>query len=112
MCFFFCKACKTIFLAQLVSVHLFCGTNQLKTWTQHQTIVKQNQQEYYTAIMQSDREASSTPFIVFMFGCLKEATSASNILYKQYKNNFYNKKTPCVFFLTKNLLPLQPIIES
>ena len=42
-------------------------------WIPVETIVKQHQQEYYAAIMQSDREASSTPFIIFMLGCLKEA---------------------------------------
>ena len=42
-------------------------------WIPVETIVKQHQQEYYAAIMKSDHEASSTPFIVFMLGCLKEA---------------------------------------
>jgi len=41
-------------------------------WIPVETIVKQHQQEYYAAIMKSDYEASSTPFIVFMLGCLKE----------------------------------------
>lgn len=42
-------------------------------WIPVETIVKQHQREYYAAIMKSDHEASSTPFIVFMLGCLKEA---------------------------------------
>ena len=42
-------------------------------WIPVETIVKEHQQEYYAAIMKSDHEASSTPFIVFMLGCLKEA---------------------------------------
>ena len=42
-------------------------------WIPVETIVKDHQQEYYAAIMKSDHEASSTPFIVFMLGCLKEA---------------------------------------
>ena len=42
-------------------------------WIPVETIVKQHQQEYYAAIMKSDHEASSTPFIVFMLGCLKSA---------------------------------------
>ena len=42
-------------------------------WIPVETIVKEHQQEYYAAIAQSDHEASSTTFIVFMLGCLKEA---------------------------------------
>lgn len=42
-------------------------------WIPVETIVKEHQQEYYAAIMKSDHEASSTPFIVFMLGCLKKA---------------------------------------
>ena len=42
-------------------------------WIPVETIVKEHQQEYYAAIAQSDQEASSTPFVVFMLGCLKES---------------------------------------
>jgi Fic family protein len=50
-------------------------------WIPVETIVKEHQQEYYAAIMKSEHEASSTPFIVFMLGCLKEA------LYEMMESN-------------------------
>ncbi len=39
-------------------------------WIPVETLVKEHQQDYYHAIAQSDREASSTPFITFMLRCL------------------------------------------
>lgn len=42
-------------------------------WIPVETIVKEHQQDYYDAIAQSDHEASSTPFIIFMLRCLKQA---------------------------------------
>lgn len=54
-------------------------------WIPVETIVKEHQQEYYAAIMKSDHEASSTPFIVFMLGCLKEALD--EMVKSNQKNN-------------------------
>lgn len=42
-------------------------------WIPVESIVKEHQQEYYNAISQSDHIASSTPFIIFMLRCLKQA---------------------------------------
>ena len=42
-------------------------------WIPVETIVKEHQQEYYKAIAQSDKIASSTPFISFMLHCLLES---------------------------------------
>lgn len=39
-------------------------------WLPVETIVRENQDGYYAAIAQSDHEANSTPFIVFMLNCL------------------------------------------
>lgn len=39
-------------------------------WLPVETIVRENQQGYYAAIAQSDREAESTVFITFMLECL------------------------------------------
>ena len=47
--------------------------NPIFAWIPVETIVKEHQHDYYAAIAQSDREASSTPFITFMLGCLKQA---------------------------------------
>jgi len=42
-------------------------------WIPVETIVKEHQQEYYDAIVQSDHDANSTPFITFMLHCLLQA---------------------------------------
>ena len=42
-------------------------------WIPVETIVKEHQQDYYSAIAQSDSTANSTPFITFMLKCLKQA---------------------------------------
>ena len=60
-------------------------------WIPVETIVKEHQQEYYAAIMKSDHEASSTPFIVFMLGCLKEALDEM-VKSKQKSNQKSNQK--------------------
>lgn len=39
-------------------------------WTPVETIVKENQKEYYAAIARSDKAGNSTPFILFMLQCL------------------------------------------
>ncbi len=44
--------------------------NPIFAWIPVETLVKEHQSEYYEAIAQSDREASSTPFIIFMLRCL------------------------------------------
>ena len=41
-------------------------------WIPVETIVKENQQEYYDAIAQSDKGGNSTPFIRFMLNCILE----------------------------------------
>lgn len=40
-------------------------------WLPVETIVKQNQQEYYNAIARSDAAGDSTVFILFMLKCLQ-----------------------------------------
>lgn len=47
--------------------------NPIFAWIPVETLVKEHQSEYYEAIAQSDREASSTPFITFMLRCLLQA---------------------------------------
>ncbi len=47
--------------------------NPIFAWIPVETIVKEHQQEYYSAIAKSDSIASSTPFITFMLQCLKLA---------------------------------------
>ncbi|MBQ7192249.1 MAG: Fic family protein [Paludibacteraceae bacterium] len=42
-------------------------------WLPVETIVKQNQQEYYNAIAQSDAQGNSTVFIDFMLRCILQA---------------------------------------
>lgn len=42
-------------------------------WIPVETIVKENQQQYYDAIAQSDKIGNSTPFISFMLKCIWEA---------------------------------------
>ena len=42
----------------------------LLAWLPVETIVREHQQDYYAAIVQSDREASSTSFVEFMLKCL------------------------------------------
>lgn len=44
----------------------------LFAWIPVESIVKEHQQEYYHAIVQSDKQANSTPFITFMLKCLLE----------------------------------------
>lgn len=44
--------------------------NPIFAWIPVETLVKEHQKDYYDAIAQSDREASSTPFIIFMLRCL------------------------------------------
>lgn len=39
-------------------------------WLPVEDIVRENQEGYYAAIAQSDREANSTPFVAFMLKCL------------------------------------------
>ena len=41
-------------------------------WIPVETIVKKHQQDYYDAIAQSDKEASSTSFILFMLRCISQ----------------------------------------
>ena len=41
-------------------------------WIPVETIVKKHQQDYYDAIAQSDKEASSTSFIMFMLRCISQ----------------------------------------
>ena len=41
-------------------------------WIPVETIVKENQQEYYDAIARSDKVGNSTAFITFMLGCILE----------------------------------------
>lgn len=47
--------------------------NPIFAWIPVETIVKEHQQEYYSAIAQSDSTASSMPFISFMLRCMKSA---------------------------------------
>ena len=54
-------------------------------WIPVETIVKQNQQEYYKVIAQSDRMSSSTPFIAFMLRCIK--LSLEEMLKSNQKSN-------------------------
>lgn len=42
-------------------------------WIPIESIIKDNQEKYYQAINESTRKGSSTPFIEFMLGCIKEA---------------------------------------
>lgn len=42
-------------------------------WIPIESIIKDNQEEYYSAIKQSTIKASSTPFIEFMLMCIKDA---------------------------------------
>ena len=44
--------------------------NPIFAWIPVETLVKEHQADYYAAIAQSDRDASSTPFITFMLRCL------------------------------------------
>ena len=55
-------------------------------WIPVETIVKQNQQEYYKVIAQSDRVSSSTPFIAFMLRCIK--LSLEEMLESNQKSNW------------------------
>lgn len=45
---------------------------QVFAWLPVESIVRDNQQDYYNAMAESDKMASSTPFIEFMLGCLLE----------------------------------------
>ena len=47
--------------------------NQIFAWIPVETIVKEHQQEYYTAIAASDKSGESTDFITFMLRCLLES---------------------------------------
>lgn len=47
--------------------------NPIFAWIPVETLVKEHQKDYYDAIAQSDREASSTPFIIFMLRCLLQS---------------------------------------
>ncbi len=44
--------------------------NPIFAWISVETLVKEHQSDYYAAIAQSDSEASSTPFIIFMLRCI------------------------------------------
>lgn len=61
--------------------------NPLFAWIPVETLVKEHQGEYYAAIAQSDREASSTPFITFMLRCLLQT-----MLEMQESNRKSNQK--------------------
>lgn len=47
--------------------------NPIFAWIPIENIVKDNQQEYYQTIAQSDHQASCTPFIAFMLRCILNA---------------------------------------
>lgn len=46
-------------------------------WLPVETVVKERQQAYYTALAESDRVAEATPFVEFMLGALLEALDAA-----------------------------------
>ncbi|MCI6862353.1 MAG: Fic family protein [Prevotella sp.] len=60
-------------------------------WLPVETIVKEHQQEYYAAIAQSDREASSTTFIEFMLKCILDAVVNYEDSDSEMQNKVQNK---------------------
>lgn len=55
-------------------------------WLPVESIVRENQEGYYAAIAQSDHEANSTAFIVFMLKCLRRVIKEHEDTHKQERD--------------------------
>ena len=75
-------------------------------WIPVETIVKEHQQEYYSAIAKSDAEANSNAFIIFMLQCLKQA-----ILEMSESNQKSNQKSNWKILAAMNQNPYITIRE-
>lgn len=69
-------------------------------WLPVETLVRENQQGYYSAIAQSDREAQSAPFITFMLDCLLQVVKNHEVTNK-VANKVTNKSELQILELLK-----------